>query len=564
MAHGTPLVLSQTTQPAVAFQCSLCGLCESVCPENLNPSLMFLEMRREVYSAANRPIPEHRSLLNYEKRGTSRRFTWYGLPDGCDTVFFPGCSLTGTRPDTTLKAFRELRKKTPGLGIVLDCCTKPSHDFGRHSEFTAMFGEMTEYLAESGIRTVITACPNCHSVFRKYGTSFDLKSIYQALDPVGPFPEISDQTVTVHDSCVMRHETDVQHAVRHLIEHQGIGIREMEHHGETTYCCGEGGAVSFHAPHYAEQWTKLRIDEAKGQRIISYCAGCTGYLSRSGSCSHILDLYFDPEKTLAGKANVARAPMTTLNRLSMKRRFRKEVSASTERERPFVPGGVHSAPVSIKRWLFLVLFILAISAFHKAVPLSALNPDTLSHWISAWGVVAPLVYIFIYTLAPVFLLPALPLTLLGGILFGPFWGVLYCITGATSGACLSFLISRYVASDLINRRLTHPMWTRLNDGVEKRGWKMVALTRLIPLFPFNLLNYAFGLTRIPFLTYAVTTFITMFPACVAFIVFSSSITDLVKGNVSKSFFVGLVLIASVIFLPVLFRRIGTIRENAAE
>jgi uncharacterized membrane protein YdjX (TVP38/TMEM64 family) len=172
----------------------------------------------------------------------------------------------------------------------------------------------------------------------------------------------------------------------------------------------------------------------------------------------------------------------------------------------------------------------------------------------------------IYALAPVFFLPGLPITIVGGILFGPFWGVVYTITGATIGASLAFLTARYLARDWIEGKLTSPRWRRLDREVETHGWKVVAFTRLIPAFPFNLLNYAFGLTRIPFMHYAVTTFFCMLPACVAFIVFSSSLPGLIRGKVSPTLLIGILLVVLVSLLPVVYRRIKARRErrSAAE
>lgn len=83
---------------------------------------------------------------------------------------------------------------------------------------------------------------------------------------------------------------------------------------------------------------------------------------------------------------------------------------------------------------------------------------------------------------------------------------------------------------------------------------MVAFSRLIPAFPFNLLNYAFGLTKIPFTHYLLATFFCMLPACIAFIVFSSSILGLVTGNVSGTALLGIALIVLVSLLPVIYRR----------
>jgi uncharacterized membrane protein YdjX (TVP38/TMEM64 family) len=152
------------------------------------------------------------------------------------------------------------------------------------------------------------------------------------------------------------------------------------------------------------------------------------------------------------------------------------------------------------------------------------------------------------------LLPGLPITIAGGILFGPFWGVVYTITGSTIGASLAFLVARYVARDWVAARLTGSKWEKLDSEVAQHGWKVVAFTRLIPAFPFNLLNYAFGLTRVPFAHYVAATFVCMLPACIAFIVFSSSLLELIKGNITPTSLLGIGLIVLVSLIPVVYRR----------
>ena len=124
----------------------------------------------------------------------------------------------------------------------------------------------------------------------------------------------------------------------------------------------------------------------------------------------------------------------------------------------------------------------------------------------------------------------------------------------SSDLCLAFLVARYVARDWVERKLRGPRWRRLDRGVEEHGWKVVAFTRLIPLFPFNLLNYAFGLTRIKFLHYAAATFIFMLPACIAFIVFAASLLDALRGRISISFIAGLGMVIMVSLIPLLYRR----------
>ncbi|MCX5831888.1 MAG: TVP38/TMEM64 family protein [Deltaproteobacteria bacterium] len=208
----------------------------------------------------------------------------------------------------------------------------------------------------------------------------------------------------------------------------------------------------------------------------------------------------------------------------------------------------------MNRILLLSVIAAMVLAFRLTGAARYLDHETLRQGMESVGGLAPFVYMLIYALAPSLLLPGLPITIAGGVLFGPFWGVIYTTIGSTIGACLAFLVARYVAREWVEGKLLSPRWRRLDASAEQHGWKVVAFTRLIPLFPFNLLNYAFGLTRIKFLHYAVATFLCMLPACIAFIVFSSSLLDLLRGKVSLTFVAGLGLIILVSLLPLLCGR----------
>jgi len=104
---------------------------------------------------------------------------------------------------------------------------------------------------------------------------------------------------------------------------------------------------------------------------------------------------------------------------------------------------------------------------------------------------APILFVLVYALATVLFVTGSILTIAGGALFGPAWGTLWNLSGATLGATLALLIARYVASDWVSRT-TGERLTRLMRGVEEEGWRFVALVRLVRFFPFNLVNYAFG------------------------------------------------------------------------
>ena len=278
--------------------------------------------------------------------------------------------------------------------------------------------------------------------------------------------------------------------------------------------------------------------------------------------SHIIDFVFDPEATLAGKEKVSKAPITYLNRLKLKSRFKKTINASATRERIFDAEGTKKGGL-LNRILVLGTLVAAILLVRYTGATQYLEQEKLRMLIQSYGALAPAIYMLIYTLAPALLLPGLPITIAGGILFGPFWGVVYTITSATAGACVAFLVARYVARGWVQSKLKSPRWRRLDEEVERQGWKVVAFTRLIPAFPFNLLNYAFGLTKIKFSHYAVATFICMLPACIAFITFSSSLLDLIRGKVSPGLLIGIGLIVLVSLIPVFYKKYKAKKEDGA-
>ncbi|MDR3631586.1 MAG: (Fe-S)-binding protein [Desulfocapsaceae bacterium] len=338
--YGSPKNIAGTYGPAstedrsMAFECSLCQLCAAVCPVGLNPAALFLEMRRTAASRGTADFSCYHRILNYERRGISRWYSSYALPEGCDTILFPGCALAGTRPARVRQLYEHLLTTIPRLGLVLDCCTKPSHSLGREGYFRSVFSEMRDYLLQHGVRNVLVACPSCYVVFQQYGGGLQVKTVYEhlAANPL-PVRARADATVTIHDPCSTRNERHIHEAVRRLVVQSSLSIREMRHHGPETLCCGEGGAVGYINPSLSKGWGEKRRQEAGGARMITYCAGCAQLLG--AGVIHILDLLFAPEASLAGRVKVAKPPWTSVNRLFLKRHFQKTIKASISRVRTF-------------------------------------------------------------------------------------------------------------------------------------------------------------------------------------------------------------------------------------
>jgi uncharacterized membrane protein YdjX (TVP38/TMEM64 family) len=202
--------------------------------------------------------------------------------------------------------------------------------------------------------------------------------------------------------------------------------------------------------------------------------------------------------------------------------------------------------------LFLLLTIGVVLAWlHR----DALTAEAITAWVERSGMWGPAVFIGIYTIAPALFLPGSILTLAGGALFGPLAGAVFSLTGATIGATVAFLVARYLAADWVERRVSGRLQD-IKEGVEREGWRFVAFVRLVPLFPFNLLNYALGLTRLSVQTFAVTSFITMAPGAVAYAYLGDAGREAVSGGpdlVRKGLF-ALALLAAVALLPSLIRR----------
>ena len=205
--------------------------------------------------------------------------------------------------------------------------------------------------------------------------------------------------------------------------------------------------------------------------------------------------------------------------------------------------------------------VLLLAALVAGVAWAAAHRDLFSAsavtaWLEQLGFWAPLVYVLLYVVSPVFLLPAAPLSLLGGAVFGPLIGSILTMVGATIGASLAFLVARHVAGDWVRDRLGGRV-DQVVSGVEGEGWRFVALMRMVPLVPFNLLNYALGLTRIRFTHYLAATAVAIIPGVVAYNWLGHAGRGALAGDdgAIKGVMVALGLLALVAFVPRLIKRL---------
>jgi uncharacterized membrane protein YdjX (TVP38/TMEM64 family) len=159
----------------------------------------------------------------------------------------------------------------------------------------------------------------------------------------------------------------------------------------------------------------------------------------------------------------------------------------------------------------------------------------LLRWIAGLGSTAPLVFVPSYIVACLLLIPGSILTLSAGFLFGVVRGSIYVSVAATIGATVAFLVGRYAARQWVAARLvSYPKFKAVDEAVAHEGWKIVALTRLSPLFPFNLLNYAFGLTSVRVGDYVLASWAGTLPGTMVYVYLGSLAGDLTRAATGES------------------------------
>ena len=162
------------------------------------------------------------------------------------------------------------------------------------------------------------------------------------------------------------------------------------------------------------------------------------------------------------------------------------------------------------------------------------NVPKIKTWVASFGKIAPLIYIGLYLVSTVFFLPGSPVTVLAGFVFGPLWGVFYASVASIISVSVAFLIARYVARDLVEGWVKdNAQFRKIDEQVEEQGWRILMFTRLVPIFPFNLQNYAYGLTSIRFSTYVLVSAIFMLPGTAVFVQLGGAFVS-GEGNIWKT------------------------------
>lgn len=209
---------------------------------------------------------------------------------------------------------------------------------------------------------------------------------------------------------------------------------------------------------------------------------------------------------------------------------------------------------SAKWWRPVLLMVAILAAIILARDFGLVHRlVTMKSWIASLGAWGPLVFVLLYAAGVVAAIPGSILTVVAGALFGSIYGVMLVSVASTLGAALAFLIARYFARESVTRWLfQYEKFRRLYQLTSKRGAIIVGLTRLVPIFPFVMLNYGFGLTAISFWTYLFWSWLCMLPGTVLYVVGTAALVNgFSSGGISWMLI--LVIFLSAILLTVSIR-----------
>ncbi|MEG6523756.1 pyridine nucleotide-disulfide oxidoreductase/dicluster-binding protein [Desulfotomaculum sp. 1211_IL3151] len=304
--HNLKMVMGRREANTLINSCSLCGLCEAVCPEGLNLGEFCQEARGEMVKKGKMPPSAHDFPLRDMAFSNGEQCVLTRHQPGYQTssyLFFPGCQLSACAPGHVEKVYDYLMKQlNGGVGLMLRCCGAPAEWSGRQELFEAELKKMKDQWEELGKPKVILACSTCHQMFKKYLPEMELISLWQLYHQYG-LPQVSQAQrpalVAVHDACTSRREGQMHGQVREIILKLGCQIEELPTSRDKTECCGYGGLMQFANRDLADAVIKRRIDESEADYLV-YCAICRDNFAAKGKKTyHLLDLIYGEGDPLA-------------------------------------------------------------------------------------------------------------------------------------------------------------------------------------------------------------------------------------------------------------------------
>ncbi|MFT5875437.1 MAG: putative membrane protein YdjX (TVP38/TMEM64 family) [Clostridium sp.] len=192
---------------------------------------------------------------------------------------------------------------------------------------------------------------------------------------------------------------------------------------------------------------------------------------------------------------------------------------------------------------FIIIITIVICAIFNMKMLHNCTPENVKIYVDSYGVFSPIIYIILFTFVPLTLFPDSILAIAGGMCFGMVGGFIYTMIGAMSGGILSFLLAKTLGPKVFNKFIKKDI-SNLENAIKNRGFVLVLVLRLIPLFPFDVISYAAGFSGVKFKDFATATVLGIIPGIFIFV----NIGDKSTQIGSSSFYVSIALLVVLIVM----------------
>jgi len=302
--NNESIVMGERKGNTLINSCSLCGLCEVICPNDFSMADICRNARASMVKRGKMPPSAHEFALRDIAFSNSEKFALSKHEPGhekSEYLFFPGCQLSASSPAHVETVYDFLRSRlNGGVGLMLRCCGAPADWAAREDIFQSDIEILQTQWEVLGKPEIILACSTCYSIFKSRLSHVKIISLWEILEEYYAFPlpkTVHKETLALHDPCTARHEARIRESVRRLLRNAKYNIEELKYSGEQTSCCGYGGLMSNANPALAKAVIQRRAKESESD-FVTYCAMCRDALVSAGKRTvHLLDILFPSDDT---------------------------------------------------------------------------------------------------------------------------------------------------------------------------------------------------------------------------------------------------------------------------
>ena len=356
--NNAAIVMGERKANKLINSCSLCGLCERVCPNGFAMQDLCLSARKDMVAKGKMPPSAHEFALIDLAFNRSDVFSLTRHQPGKSSsafAFFPGCQLCASAPGQVEATYRHLTSTLPGgVGLMLGCCGAPAFWAGQEALFLEVTADIKKQWLGLGKPRLVTACSTCYRIFKNHLPEVPVVSLWAILAEdqrllTNQRPERSP--LAIHDPCTTRDEPEIRQSVRTILKELDVGAEELGLAKDLTECCGYGGLMQTANPDLAREVAVRRADLSASD-YIAYCAMCRDNLAAAGKRTvHLLDLLF-PDKNHPDPA--ARPRPGWSERQENRRRLKAHLltrlwKAETAPMEPHLKIQIHMTPEVAKR-----------------------------------------------------------------------------------------------------------------------------------------------------------------------------------------------------------------------